>query len=390
MSEAYSYHESLLHWIWNSLHFEVNELRTREGQPVFIHSPGEPNHSDGPDFNNASVTIGDLKWHGDIEIHWDERDWTRHGHSRDSRYNRVILHVVYDRMGKNPVCREDGTPIPTLRLLPYLKHSLRSFVARSHQDRKLPCSGHIPYLSTRTIESQFDKAHQLYFEQKVNDLFRFFNPDLGAGTAWKEMVIIALFDGLGISHNRKPMRKLAAGLLADRVNPEPVSESAALDAAALDSPASPYRWNHKGCRPKNHPSERIPQGVALLNQIISYPADRWLSQSPEQSWKELRTALEPGPAPGSERSSILYGTVWLPSLYLLGNLYADEALQQQAHTCWDHHKADLPGSLLLPFKKAGFPQKSYEQKLGSVYQFKTFCKPRKCQHCSVFKSLISA
>ncbi|MDX1638332.1 MAG: DUF2851 family protein, partial [Balneolaceae bacterium] len=88
---AETYHEELLHWIWDSLYFDPSNLKTTGGQPIAILEKGTPNHSDGPDISNARLRIDGLQWYGDIEFHWSLKDWEKHGHQRNPEYNRVIL-----------------------------------------------------------------------------------------------------------------------------------------------------------------------------------------------------------------------------------------------------------------------------------------------------------
>lgn len=87
--------EKLLHYIWQFSHFDITSLSTSLNLPLSIYSVGKPNHDAGPDFLNARVNIDGLDWHGDVEIHVNSSDWSKHKHQNDKRYNSVILHVVW-------------------------------------------------------------------------------------------------------------------------------------------------------------------------------------------------------------------------------------------------------------------------------------------------------
>src|SRR5699024_8934227 len=135
-------------------------LCTNQGEKVVVHHPGYHNKTDGPDFIHARITIGKLKWHGDIEIHWHASDWMKHNHQNNSAFNRVVLHVVYEKQKKDkPVSRHDHTFIPTLCLKPFLKKPLQYFFHHYQQQDILPCTGSISSIPEHTIKQQFDEAH---------------------------------------------------------------------------------------------------------------------------------------------------------------------------------------------------------------------------------------
>src|SRR5690606_21959125 len=104
--------EELLHFVWQFRLFNQFDLYNTEGEKVVIVQVGEHNINAGPDFLYCQLLIGDKLWVGHVEIHVDGRDWTRHGHDQDERYNNVILHVVYTF----PIAafRQDKIMIPTL------------------------------------------------------------------------------------------------------------------------------------------------------------------------------------------------------------------------------------------------------------------------------------
>lgn len=71
-----------------------HDLRAADGRAVRVLFPGRPGGPAGPDFRDAVVTIAGARLVGDVELHLHAAAWRGHGHSRDPRYNSVILHVV--------------------------------------------------------------------------------------------------------------------------------------------------------------------------------------------------------------------------------------------------------------------------------------------------------
>ncbi|MDR8393118.1 DUF2851 family protein [Aliifodinibius sp. S!AR15-10] len=391
------YHERLLHWIWESLYFELNGLETTCGKPITIWDEGELNHSDGPDFKNVRLQIGDLQWHGDIEFHWSITEWNSHKHNTDPGYNQVVLHVVYHDPGNKTVRREDGSTPFTLHLGPYLPANLEKLLFAFNQTDELPCSGHIKYISQEAIEQQFEHAQCEYFETKVDFLLRFYDPSLPTPAAWKRVFTLGLFDGLGISLNREPMLKMGKQLWS-RIHDQEKSPGSVqeLQARALQlggfhekSPAV-VAWNHKGCRPTNHPELRLKQAVTLLWHVFHQPLNHWYSDDPKNLWSDLLKKNNTKTGIGRERNDILFGIVFLPALWLLGNLFHKKDLKQASFQHWMNHHAQLPSSLFKLFAHSDIPSELYEQRLGAVHQLKHYCRPRRCNQCKVLKEIISS
>ncbi len=392
-SAGQSYHEKLLHWIWENQHFNFRELSTIDGQKIQIHDPGDLNKTDGPDFSSAEITIGNLRWFGDIELHWQHSDWKAHAHHNDINYNNVILHVVFEETSRNSF-RNDDTSIPTLCLNRYLSNPLQHFLKRYQRQSQLPCAGQLSFISEDAFEQQLKKAHKEYFEQKVDDLLIFYDPDLPPSQAWLKLLAIGLFDGLGISHNRPPMRKLAQLLLQEipSINSRNQLRIKALKISEINEQnfTANLQWRHKGCRPGNHPRLRIQQAAEILWHIYSLPFEQWMRHHPEDIWQEVLNSVDTKPGIGNERGSILFGTVLLPALYLLGNLFFNASVKNQSWTLWQQHQANIPSSLLRLFENTDISKSIYNKKLGTIYQLRSYCRPRNCQDCKVFKSAISS
>ncbi len=76
-------------------------------------SVGRHNHSDGPDFLDARITIDGKLSIGDIEIHFRASDWYAHKHQLDERYNNCILHVVFQDPGSSAIAKtQNGARLP--------------------------------------------------------------------------------------------------------------------------------------------------------------------------------------------------------------------------------------------------------------------------------------
>lgn len=394
MAKPASFHEHLLHWLWQNRHLRNENLFTSRGEKVVIHHPGYHNKTDGPDFTHARITIGNLKWLGDVEIHWHSGDWFKHRHQNDPNYNQVILHVVFNPADAAEVQRQDRTKVPTLCIQPRLTEPLQYFFQQYQQPDILPCTGNLAGISKKIIQEQFDEAHRLYFEQKVNDFLQFYDASLPISQAWKQALVIALFDGLGISHNRKPMKKLARQLLKEDITSDQIENyvNYALRIAGLQ-PAEPqpgFSWAKKGSRPANHPKNRIKQGCYLMYFILRKEFSWWLRTEIRETFSQMIRQVDTSPKIGKQQANVLLGVVWFPAFYLLGKLTGTKRLTSDAANQWAAHHSNLPKSISRIFLQTGMPAAVFQNKLGAVHQYRAFCEPKQCQQCGIFRQIISS
>ncbi len=106
--------EALLHYIWEYGLYFKSGLTTTDGQDVEVLHQGVRNTDGGPDFLNAVVRIGAMKWAGNIEIHQKASEWFKHKHDCDRAYDNVILHVV--EKNDRDIFRNNGQKMATMEL----------------------------------------------------------------------------------------------------------------------------------------------------------------------------------------------------------------------------------------------------------------------------------
>ena len=384
---GFPYSEDILQWVWNALLFEVTNLKTAKGEEVTILNKGTYNVTDGPDFLNASIRIGNITWNGAVELHLHSEGWYEHGHHTDPKYNNVILHVVAEHK-PGTVERAGGGSPATLNLLPYLDEELSLFIPHFFNSPKLPCVSGLRYISPEAFEQQLAKAHREYLEKKVNDFLHFYNPEQVPSTAWKQALILSFFDGLGITHNREAMVKTGEWVLGKDSLSEEELIVGALGFAGFRNKPSAIRWNHKGVRPHNHPRKRIVQGVRFAYRVANMDFQDFLAGRAVSFWDGWMGDIG---LLGTTRAKILYGTVYLPALYVLGSLFGASSISQNAFERWQELSSPVPDILLRKFKgMKGIKPELYQSKLGAVHQLKEYCAPRRCHDCMVLKKVISS
>ncbi len=247
--------EIVLQRIWAGQDFFTNSLTTTCGKHVVILSSGEWNRStEGPDFINAKLLINGETKTGDIEINLQTADWEKHRHGGDENFNKVILQVcIFADSNKKPafsnVYTQNGKIIPSLILLPHLFYGLEEY-AESQVMAEL--SG-----KDKLIESKLEKLNSLQNnEMEEFILSRWLGKTRFAKTrlskqGWRGITHQWFLEVLGYQRNRSPMVRISYQF------PWEAWRDGEIDPFLVFN--SQNDWRLSGCRPANHPFERIKQ-----------------------------------------------------------------------------------------------------------------------------------
>jgi len=126
--------EKLLQFIWQFQYFNKSDLLTESGEPLQIIQQGQLNHHQGPDFLQAKIKINEVLLAGNIELHCLSSDWFKHNHNKDSNYNNIILHVVWQHDAVWP-------DVPTLCLQERVaKVLLKRYEELMNSQAAIPCN----------------------------------------------------------------------------------------------------------------------------------------------------------------------------------------------------------------------------------------------------------
>lgn len=131
--------ESFLHYLWKMKLFNMQQLKTTDGETVTVINTGEHNTDAGPDFKNAKIKIGKTTWAGQVEIHVKASEWNQHNHQHDSAYNNVILHVVYESNTK--IINKKGTNVACIEVKELFdKNLFQRYQVLQSAPQSIPCS----------------------------------------------------------------------------------------------------------------------------------------------------------------------------------------------------------------------------------------------------------
>lgn len=290
-------------------------LRTVDGREVAVIHRGAWTHGFGPDFRDALILFDGRELRaGGVEVHLRTSAWTAHGHQTDPRYDDVVLHAVLDHDGA-ATRRHDGALVPVLALAPYLTAPLAGLApSTADWDRVgrpgAACAPELARDRPAEVRAVLWRLGDVRIAAKAARLEAEF---AGGRVAPAEALYAALWDGLGYSANRAPMRALAnllplaaieaalatvplaaatarsdrlavaRGLLLGAAGFLPLAPAdaafaglAPAEVAALEArwarhggawhgrALPPTAWTRAQARPANHPAARLAAGAALL------------------------------------------------------------------------------------------------------------------------------
>ncbi len=161
--------EEFLHYIWKFQKFSSPNFSTTGSEELLVLSPGQHNQNSGPDFFNAKINLNGQVWAGNVEIHLKSSDWYAHFHERDTAYENVILHVVWEHDAE--IFRKDATIIPTLEIRNLVsKETLSGYYKLFSKEQKwINCEGEFATIDDFILENWLEN---LYIErlQKKSEL----------------------------------------------------------------------------------------------------------------------------------------------------------------------------------------------------------------------------
>ncbi len=157
--------EDFLYYVWQYKTYR-QPLLTTDGIEIRILDTGIRNDDSGPDFSAAKIQIGDTLWSGNVEMHIKSSDWLRHGHTQDSSYDSVILHVVYDH--DTEITTEGGNHLDVLELKNRLEDGQYARYKSLIGSRNwISCSGQIKSIIDLKLYSWLDRLLIERLERKT-------------------------------------------------------------------------------------------------------------------------------------------------------------------------------------------------------------------------------
>ncbi len=297
--------EKLLQTIWLHQRIKRDQLKTCDGRPIRVIHPGFVSHEGGPDFRGAILQIGDEKPSaGDVEIDLQAGGWHAHGHDKNPRFQKVILHVLWTSPSKN------NSVLPILCLSSLLDAPLAELAKALENKVGLPeallgkCAAPLRGLADAQRTDLLQAAAKVRFCNKAFAMLA-----CAKNSGWDAALWEYLFRAIGYKHNTWPMQNLAesksrwlqgkrsiveiqslllgvGGLLPDELTRSQKSTDTYLrhawdvwwrerDAFA-DLRLPRAAWKFHGLRPANHPQRRLALAAHwLADQKLISKVEAW-------------------------------------------------------------------------------------------------------------------
>lgn len=291
--------EDFVQKLWNGQRFFNANLISIDGKDIRVLKPGVWNREEGPDFMHAEIEIDGKLLVGDVEIHVKSSEWYTHKHHLNSRYNRVILHVVLYGDDFNLRTRlQNGKRISTLELLKWIDAPIGDLYDETTQAEKDAynfCRVTGNRLHIDNLKNVFETLGTERFLEKA-DAVRLLRTRLN----FEQILYEGIMEALGYSQNSRPLRELAqrvpfsafdykseheiqailfgvAGMLPSQIEdplPNNLTDNPYIVALERLWEMSDYtknevgmdasKWQFGRIRPNNHPARRI----VAMSQLI--------------------------------------------------------------------------------------------------------------------------
>ena len=200
--------EDFLHYVWQYKKFDFSNLKTISGELLTIINCGNYLQQTGPDFFNAQIVLGNQKWVGNIEIHIKSSDWYLHQHEKDTNYENVILHVVWEH--DTPVFRKDNSEIPVLELKNYIKKKeLENYRQLIFQKSWIYCENQIAKIDSFVLSNWQERLFVERLERKYMPIEQLL---IETGNNWEAVLFCMLAKNFGLNTNGEAFLKIAKSI----------------------------------------------------------------------------------------------------------------------------------------------------------------------------------
>lgn len=422
--------EDLLQFIWKHRLFTQQDLRTLSGKKLYIHKTGQRNIHSGPDFIAAHLSIDNIDWIGNIEVHISSSQWKMHKHQNDKGYNNVVLHVVYDY--DKEARREDGTVPETLALRPLIEENIVSkYKEIMNNMHWIPCERVIGEVDSFYINHWLSGILVERLVQKSENVFHLLDQYNGN---WEEVCYIIAARSFGFKTNSEAFeilaRSLPQGLIAKNKNNKLAIEALLFGQSGMlndqdnkgEYPArlkkeyeylkklyslkemDKHLWKFLRMRPAGFPTMRIAQFAALCyssNHLFSkiiqiedlslHP--KWMSKLPvNEYWKthyhfKSESEKPHGTQLGKQAiNSVLLNTVAV-MLFAYGQFIGNEVYIQRAIKLLES-MASEQNSIVRRFGELGVKSENAAHSQALIHLKTIYCDPKRCLDCEVGLQII--
>jgi len=200
--------EDFLHYLWKFKKFDTLNLKTCNQEEIIIGNVGQFLELAGPDFFNAQITIGNQKWAGNVEIHIKSSDWYLHHHEKDSNYENVILHVVWEH--DSEIYRSNNSEIPVLELKNYVgKETLDNYKKLLTPKSWIFCEKQLKGIAQFALTNWQERLFFERLERKSKPILELLQ---STNNDWEAVLFCLLAKNFGLNTNGEIFFKIAQAI----------------------------------------------------------------------------------------------------------------------------------------------------------------------------------
>jgi hypothetical protein len=371
--------EAYIHYLWKNKLLLYHTLKLKTGEEIAVLNVGTHNENQsGPDFLMASIKINELIWYGHVEIHVNSSDWYQHQHHKDSNYNNVILHLVYN---DNKPVKQNGVLLPTVEIFHLISDShYHSYLNYYKNKGSIFCAKKLnpDYLSDYRIQQK------IAFQQRINrkslssnerptlELFNRLVARVFGGKSNGDV-----FEGLLEKHRGDAKDNATHFQKVPGVNSKTFIEDSFYDE----------RYVSKGHRPQSNVQKRLNEW-RIFTELYKIEDEIHLwkkSIQIEESITRLRNKLK------STLSSFMIENLILNALLPFLYRYSINNSQEIEIKTIIRAYSKLPAennTITRKWNKIGINLKNAYESQASLEIYQQFCLLKKCASCEVGKNIM--
>lgn len=200
--------EDFLHYLWKFKNFNTRALKSTTGELITIIHVGQYLEQSGPDFFNAQIIIGNQKWAGNVEIHLKSSDWYAHHHEKDSAYENIILHVVWEHDVE--IYRRDNSVVPVLALKEFVSsETIANYNSLRSTKSWIYCEKQLADLDDFLLSNWQERLFFERLERKSKPIFELLHQ---TNSDWESVLFYLLAKNFGLNTNGESFFKIASSI----------------------------------------------------------------------------------------------------------------------------------------------------------------------------------
>jgi hypothetical protein len=420
--------EDFLHYLWKFKLFNTFNLITHDGFAIEVINFGMHNADAGPDFFNGKVKIGKTLWVGNIEMHINSSDWTKHKHQEDKAYDNVILHVVYHNDAA--IIDKDGNNIPTLEL----KNLICKEILTKYENLVLlsnstiPCREQLNTVDAFTIQSWINRLAIERLERKSEEIKQTLQNNKNN---WEETFYQYLLKYFGLKVNALPFELLAKNTSLKIIEKHPnlltieallFGQAGYLEGSTEDdyfqklkqeylflkakfelTPLDISVWKFLRLRPPNFPTLRIAQlsnllfkETRLFSKLIRLETVKEIQEffnvaasgywNSHYQFGKLVDANKKKKMGSASINTIIINVI-VPFTFVYGKKNQQEELVDKAIKLLESVKAES-NSIVNQWNKLGIKSINAMQSQSLIELKNNYCSQKKCLNCSIGNKIL--